>query len=72
MKPEISAKVFASNPPQLLKPIVTAKGVHLIKVEEITHPDLTESLRYQILADLLSDWLNKQMATMIVEKLLST
>ena len=68
MKPEISAKVFASNPPQLLKPIVTAKGVHLIKVEEIIQPELTESLRYQILADLLGNWLNQQIEITEVAK----
>jgi parvulin-like peptidyl-prolyl isomerase len=60
MKPDISAKVFAANPPQLLKPIVTAKGVHLIKVEEIIKPELTEQLRYQILGELFTDWIKKQ------------
>ncbi|WP_287726730.1 peptidylprolyl isomerase [Microcystis sp. M061S2] len=35
LKPEISAAVFATKPPQLLKPIVKAKGISLILVEEI-------------------------------------
>jgi parvulin-like peptidyl-prolyl isomerase len=35
LKPEISAAVFAANPPQVLKPIVTSKGVHLILLEEL-------------------------------------
>jgi parvulin-like peptidyl-prolyl isomerase len=38
LKPEISAAVFAAKPPQLLKPIVTSSGVHLILVEEIIQP----------------------------------
>ncbi|MEQ9355725.1 MAG: peptidylprolyl isomerase [Coleofasciculus chthonoplastes F2-STO-03] len=40
LKPEISAAVFAATPPQVLKPIVTSKGVHLIFVEEIIQPEL--------------------------------
>ena len=60
MKPEISAKVFASTSPQVLKPIVTAKGVHLIKIEEIIQPELDNKLRYQIFVDLYTEWLDQQ------------
>ena len=60
MKPEISAKVFACTDPQLLKPIVTSQGIHLIKVEEVVQPQLDARLRYQILSDLFSEWVKKQ------------
>lgn len=60
LKPEISAAVFATTPPQLLKPIVTSKGVHLIFVEELIQPELTELLRQKILSDLFLEWLKKQ------------
>jgi parvulin-like peptidyl-prolyl isomerase len=60
LKPEVSAAVFAAKPPQVLKPIITAKGVHLISVEEIVSPQLDPSLRYQILLTLFSDWLQQQ------------
>ena len=61
LKPEISAAVFATtNPPQLLKPIMTSQGVHLVFVEEIIQAELDEKRRYQILADLFSEWLKKQ------------
>ncbi|PSB27516.1 peptidylprolyl isomerase [Chlorogloea sp. CCALA 695] len=60
LKPEISAAVFAAKPPQLLKPIVTSKGVHLILVEELIQPTLDEKLRTNILADLFSQWLKQQ------------
>ena len=60
MKPEISAKVFASTSPQVLKPIVTAQGVHLIKIEEIILPELDNKIRYQILLDLHTAWLEKE------------
>ncbi|BAZ01086.1 hypothetical protein NIES37_50840 [Tolypothrix tenuis PCC 7101] len=60
-RPEIAAAVFATNPPQLLKPIITAKGVHLIWVEEIIKPQLDEQLRGTILGDLFTAWLKQKL-----------
>jgi parvulin-like peptidyl-prolyl isomerase len=60
LKPEVSAAVFAAKPPQVLKPIITARGVHLIFVEEVISPQLDPNLRYQILLTLFSDWLQQQ------------
>lgn len=60
LKPEISAAVFAATPPQMLKPIVTSKGAHLILVEELIQPKLDEPLRYKILSDLFLEWLKRQ------------
>jgi PPIC-type PPIASE domain len=60
MKPEISAAVFAAKPPQVLKPIVSAKGVYLIWVEEVLKPQLDEKLRYQIISDLFQIWVKQQ------------
>lgn len=60
LKPEISAAVFAAKPPQLLKPIISSQGVHLIRVEDIIEPQLTELLRYQILSELFSQWLEQK------------
>ena len=60
LKPEISAAVFAAAPPQVLKPIVSAKGLHLIVVEEIIQPQLDDKLRYQIISDLFISWLKQQ------------
>lgn len=60
LKPEISAAVFAAKPPQVIKPIVTAKGIHLIFVEEIIKPELDEKLRQQIVSDLLLIWIKEQ------------
>ncbi|NJM74092.1 MAG: peptidylprolyl isomerase, partial [Scytonema sp. RU_4_4] len=57
LKPEISAAVFAAKPPQLLKPIVTSKGIHLIFVEELVQPQLDEKLHAQIISELFSKWL---------------
>ena len=72
MKPEISARVFAAKPPQLLKPIISSKGVHLILVEEIIQPQLDEKLRYQILGELFDGWLKKQVEEVEVVKRLDS
>ncbi|TVP62738.1 MAG: peptidylprolyl isomerase [Nodularia sp. (in: Bacteria)] len=60
---EIAAAVFAANPPQILKPIITPKGAHIIAVEEIIKPELDENLRFQIMGDFFSNWLQQQMTT---------
>lgn len=60
LNPEVSAAIFSATPPQVLKPIVTAKGVHLIQVEEILMPELNARLRQQLLTDLFSQWLKQQ------------
>lgn len=60
LKPEISAAVFAAKPPQLLKPIITSKGVHLILVEEIIQPELDNGLRLQIMSDLFGAWMKQR------------
>jgi parvulin-like peptidyl-prolyl isomerase len=60
LKPEISAAVFAAKPPQLLKPIVTSSGVHLLLVEELIQSQLDDKLRSQIMSGLFSEWLKEQ------------
>jgi PPIC-type PPIASE domain len=62
MNPEISAPVFAAQPPQLLLPIRVVKLVHLILVSEIVLPVLTTSLREQIIWELFQEWLQQQIA----------
>jgi parvulin-like peptidyl-prolyl isomerase len=60
LKPEISAAVFAANPPIMIRPVLTPKGVHLIWVQEIIQPELNAATRDKLLAKMLSDWLMKQ------------
>ena len=59
-RPEIVTAVFATTPPQIIKPIVTSKGVHLIWVEEIIQPKLDELLHMKIQQDLFYYWLKQQ------------
>jgi parvulin-like peptidyl-prolyl isomerase len=44
LKPELSAAVFAAQPPQTLKPLLIAKRTYLIFVEEIVQPQLDMNL----------------------------
>lgn len=60
LHPQIVAAVFAAKPPEILKPITTSKGVHLIWVEEIIQPELNEQLRQTIITELFTDWLEQQ------------
>ncbi|NEO70186.1 peptidylprolyl isomerase [Moorena sp. SIO3H5] len=68
IKPEISAAVFAAKPPQVIKPIVTSKGVHLILVEEIIEAQLDDNLRSKILLNLFSEWTKQQFEEFEVTK----
>ncbi|MDZ7962499.1 MAG: peptidylprolyl isomerase [Aulosira sp. DedQUE10] len=68
LKPEISAAVFAAQPPQLLKPIITSKGVHLIMVEEIIQSELSEKLRYQLMSEFFAEWVKQQIQQVEVFK----
>jgi parvulin-like peptidyl-prolyl isomerase len=64
LKPEISSLIFAANPPELLKPITTSQGVHLIQVEEIIKPQLNPRLSYQILSQLFEEWVKQKIGEM--------
>ncbi|MEH2205417.1 MAG: peptidylprolyl isomerase [Nostoc sp.] len=68
LKPEISAAVFTAKPLQVIKPIVTAKGIHLILVEELIQPDLNEKLRTNIILNLFTQWLNQQIEQSEISK----
>ena len=60
LRPEISAAVFAATPPQILKPVVTSNGVHLIRVEELVQPRLDGTTRQKIISELFNNWLAQQ------------
>lgn len=61
LKPEISAAVFSAVPPQMLKPILTSSGAHLIYVEELIQPELNDMLRREIVSNLFSEWVKRQL-----------
>jgi parvulin-like peptidyl-prolyl isomerase len=62
MDPAISAAVFAATPPQVLKPILTARGFHLVFVEELVQPLLNEEIRLKILTHMFNEWLQEKLS----------
>jgi parvulin-like peptidyl-prolyl isomerase len=60
LRPEISAAVFAAQPPQTIAPVTTDLGIHLIRVAEISQPQLDGTLYQQILMELFDRWLEQQ------------
>lgn len=63
LEAEVRAVVFAATPPQLLKPILSKKGTHLILLEEVVQPQLTPIIYQQILSELFLEWLDLQMVS---------
>ena len=63
---EVAAAVFAATPPQVLKPIITPQGAHIIAVEEIIKPDLDDTLRRQIMGEFFTNWLQQELANIEV------
>jgi parvulin-like peptidyl-prolyl isomerase len=61
LSPEVSSAVFACNPPQLLKPVLTANGIHLLYIEEIIQAELNEHIKHNITSVLFSEWLKKKL-----------
>jgi parvulin-like peptidyl-prolyl isomerase len=55
--PEISAAIFASNPGEIVGPIKTELGYHIIKVEEFIKPQLTPELHQEIIKKMFDKWL---------------
>lgn len=67
LKPEISAAVFGAIPPQIIKPVITSEGVHLIFVEEIIQAQLNEIVYSKIILELFKNWLKQRIEEFEVE-----
>lgn len=61
LKPEIAAVVFAATPGQVIHPIHTEQGFHLLRVEEFISAQLNPETRQEILQRLFQDWLNGEL-----------
>jgi parvulin-like peptidyl-prolyl isomerase len=70
LRPEISAAVFMAKPPELITPVVTAMGIHLIYVEEIIQPELDSQLHQQIMMNMFDRWLEQQIAIVAAQTLI--
>lgn len=61
LKPEIAAVVFAADPRQIIPPVQTEQGFHLLRVEEFITAQLTPETRQEILQRLFREWLNGEL-----------
>jgi parvulin-like peptidyl-prolyl isomerase len=61
LSPEIAIAAFSGTIAQVMRPIQTSLGYHLLLVEELTQAELTPEIRQQITQHLFSDWLNREL-----------
>lgn len=61
LRPEIAAVVFAATPGQIIHPIQTEQGFHLLRVEEFIVAQLTPETEQEILQRLFQDWLTSEL-----------
>jgi parvulin-like peptidyl-prolyl isomerase len=61
LPPQIAAVVFGATPGELLGPIATEQGYHLLKVEEFIPAELTPECRQEILQRMFKNWLASEL-----------
>jgi parvulin-like peptidyl-prolyl isomerase len=60
LNPELLSVFSTPNPPQVIKPITTAKGHHLIWIDEVISAELTAELRQELEGKLFLDFLREK------------
>ncbi len=60
LKPDISALVFGSDPKEVIGPVPTEQGYHLLMVEEFLPAELTPAVHEEILQKLFKEWLEAE------------
>jgi parvulin-like peptidyl-prolyl isomerase len=61
LNPELLSVFSTPNPPQVIKPITTAKGHHFLWIEEVIPAELTEEIGQEIQIKLFLEFLRKRM-----------
>jgi parvulin-like peptidyl-prolyl isomerase len=61
LNPEIAVAAFSGAIAQVMRPIQTSLGYHLLLVEELIYAELTPEIRQQISQRLFTDWLNREL-----------
>jgi parvulin-like peptidyl-prolyl isomerase len=69
LNPELLSIFSTPNPPQVIKPITTAKGHHLIWIEEIITAELDEVVYQEIQNDLFIKWLREKANELVQDRL---
>jgi parvulin-like peptidyl-prolyl isomerase len=58
--PEVAQAIFEANEGEVIGPIQTKLGYHIIKIEKWFPVELNESVREEILESLFRAWLREQ------------
>jgi parvulin-like peptidyl-prolyl isomerase len=61
LSPEIAIAAFSGTIAQVMRPIQTSLGYHLLLVEDLVQAELTPEIRQHITQRLFSDWLNREL-----------
>jgi parvulin-like peptidyl-prolyl isomerase len=71
LPPEVSAAVFAATAPQILYPIVVQNRAYLIFVEEVIQPELDQTLKLSIRAELFGKWISRQLKSIDIPAIMN-
>lgn len=69
LEADIAAIVFSTSPQQLIGPIKTEQGYHLIFVEDLIPAELTADRYQEILNYMFQQWLNSEVDSMLNSEL---
>lgn len=65
VQPAIAPTVFAATPGQVVRPIQTDQGHHILLIEEFITAELTSEIRQQIINRLFQEWLQAELNYML-------
>lgn len=68
LKPDIAAAVFAAKPGEIVGPLQTTEGFHLIVVEEVIPAELTPAIHQELLDEMFKEWLESEVNYMLYNK----
>lgn len=65
LEPDIAAALFSTSPEELIGPLKSDQGYHLLLVDEFIPAKLTPERYQKILNDMFNNWLNKELEYML-------
>jgi parvulin-like peptidyl-prolyl isomerase len=65
INPELLSVFATPNPPQVIKPITTAKGYHLLWIDEVIPAELTDEIRQELESQLFIEFLQEKATNLI-------
>jgi parvulin-like peptidyl-prolyl isomerase len=69
LKPDISAAVFTAQPGQVVGPLQTDQGYHLLLVKDLIPAQLTPEIRQELLDNMFHAWLDQELDYLLHHKI---